>query len=357
MKKYKVIRLGVLILMLCSFRWCAAQDEVLSLDNKKLELQNNHFKINQVIDGREDKRIGEVLRGTRLTPYQILLREGVVAELQSLFSQSTAKKGPEVVAHVSRFKVYEQVVKNNSDETSAYCDVQIDFLLPRGDSLFYIKTSSVGTNMKSDLKKTRKLHTKNILFTTSKVLDLLKPEDLQQDLTYVGTQGDDLHITDEMRYGHYPIFTQKLKNGIYRSYKELRDNTPNVEGKLAYKNSEIKKGAFEGSTVISPDLKSLGTKYSTAYAVVVDGQPYIKFGPAYFPISTENYSVEFEAFGRNDNKSKGDYSFLYAFGVVGATAADAASSQQFSQNVYGRKFRYTLNPATGTIIKAELLEE
>ncbi len=158
-----------------------------------------------------------------------------------------------------------------------------------------------------------------------------------------------------------PIFTEKLKRGIYKNFEEFINNDPIFTDSFYVESKERKRKNWKGTSSLTPRFGKNGKKIKNAWGFCDGNTVFIFHQKEFFSVEIDDSNMFFYGYGDINNSSTvgerimmggGEIASLNPIGIIfalpvvmagGIVAASTASSYK------KHKIKYSINPRNGTI--------
>lgn len=320
-----------------------AQEYLVSLKGKELNIIDNSFEVTELIDARKEKCcIGYVYGGYQDTKWIVNIEGGVQESLTSFFKSGFKHATGQIplIIKLNRLFVYE--VKSG-DNQSFMLEINMDFYTKENDTYFHEFTAghyihSYGENPKKDIDK---MIAKALVSSCAEFLGRM-----EEDLGYHQTTNE---ITLRENSLNAVILAQSRSsnqgNCIYYTFNGFRDNVAdssiNFYPKNVRENYDIlgyQKFKFE-STVISTDL---------IWGVLFNKQLYIQIDGVFIPVKETGNDYLIDNMISFDKDQIPMYGAAYGFVLFGAIGgAIIGVSIALAKDNVPLDLAYKLDMATG----------
>ncbi len=344
----KRICLILIYLLVC---WTAAlsQTHFVSLSNQKVDFVNRAFHVIKVVDERSDKStIGFAQKGMMNVMVDANFVNPFEKELMDFLSVNLSQTGPKIQVIVRTLKISE---RTGFSKERGFCELAVSFLFEHESQIYNVLQTSITTEV-SGMDVTNK-HPKNIADAFKVCFDKLAGIDLSnvQNFLVLKPDGSINRIPDSVVYD-YPIFKEKINDGIYSSYEELKNNTPSVVEDFVLDKKPRLNEPWTGTFEVIPRFKDTGKKIRKVWGIAYEGQVYVYHQKEFFPLIIQGYEIYFYGYGIPDSGSVTTGAFIG--GLIGAGIASGIENS----NAKRQKVKYYLDPNTGgqgkTILENEV---
>lgn len=336
------LKLTTLALLLFFQNLAAQKNEFfISLQSQVLKVENFNFRVAEVFDGREETySIGFVQRGGGNSKAIARLQGGVEKEFSNLFSNSfpANKDAKPISIRVNQLEIYEFTTANRE---VAGIEFNLSFL-EKQTSGGYIELYNAGQFFeKAGLDVTKK-HNNNIAEATENACKIFVERCGKGNFW---NRPFDLKITPDSLFQLYPVLqATQPKAGIYKSFEDFRDNSPNTDHpfELTEVPTKTKRNWIGTAKWVENQQRIEYEKYWG----LSDGQDvYIKSGDIFIKLERKNRQFSLTSKTFNDNGNGGAVVGAMYGGLIGAligAAIDAAADGN------GEYEPYFLNLQTGS---------
>ena len=208
-----------------------------SMARQKLVPISTVFHFDTLVDARLDRStIGEVHRGMENVLVPAVFSSSFTAELAPLFRQAmptTAATRP-VIVRVHTMAVHESL---GAFSETASAELEVDFLEPAGPDTYRLLASMAELAEGKGMDATNR-HADNLRQTIEQALRRLPATTPAAAPTLTWAQ---VVAGEEGQSPRFPVQTQPLQRGVYRSFEEFRQNNPTLtEGPFEVKHKPRK---------------------------------------------------------------------------------------------------------------------
>lgn len=326
-----------------------SQTRFFSLSKQKMELSDLPYNITEIIDERDDKsNIGWAQRGLYNIQVKANFEKTIEKEVLGFLEKSlNTEQGTNIKIVIRTLKVSE---KTGAFNEKGFCELALVFLLNKGSKTFQVLETTKTTEIKG-ADVTRK-HPKNIANAFKMSFDDLIKIDLSKtaDLTEYNIHGLTNAQHDSVKY-KFPIFEEEVKDGIYSSYEELKNNKPSVEDRFFIEKRERKNTPWKGTYEVVPKYEESRKKIKQVWAIARDGKVFISHQKEFFPLVIDKFDLYFLGYGVPDMQSLPTGALIG--GLIGAGIAAGVESS----NAKKQKVKYYLDQNTGGISESFLLDK
>ncbi len=338
----------ILTFIAISWNISLGQTHFFTLSDQQIELSNKPFNVTKVIDERIDKtNIGWTQKGMANVKVNASFTNPLEKEVSNFLNNNLASGGQNIQLVIRTLKISE---KTGFSKETGFCELSIDFLLEKESQLFRVlQTSSTTEITGADVTKK---HTKNIANAFKMSFEKLAMVDLSNTEKFLALSpdGSSDEIPDSLKY-NFPIFLEKIKTGIYADYEELKSNSPSNTEDFYVEKKERTNEPWSGTFEIIPKFQDSDQKVKKVWAIALDGQVYVYHQKEFFPLTIENYELNFYGYGIPSNQSVSTGAIIG--GLIGAGIASGIENT----NSKKQKVKYYLDPNTGGFGETILEEE
>jgi hypothetical protein len=335
------MKIKITLLALTLFIWNTSfsQTYFFSLDGQKINLTNNSFNVTGVVDERTDKtNIGWTQKGLTNIKVDANFSNPFEKEIQGFLDANMDSKGPNLQLVIRTLKISE---KTTLSSEKGFCELAIDFLIKKGSTLYRVLQTSHITEVKGT--DVTKKHPQNIANAFKLCFEELAKVDLSNANNFLAleTNGIIIHpIPDSITYD-FPIFKEKIKTGIFQSYKELKNNAPSITAEFYVEKEARSTEPWIGTYNLIPKFRTANKKVKDIWGFSYEGVVYVFHQKEYFPLMIENYNLYFYGYGIPSNESVSTGALVG--GLIGAGIASGIENS----NAKKQKIKYHIDPNTG----------
>ena len=281
----RFLKFAILLLWTKSF----SQDVVITY-NRKIDLPKANFFITDIVDARsEHTYLGVVQTGIANNPAGARFKDSLDFELRKLLGKMTTKNDSSavpVILRVQKIFIYEKTTLHNE---TGNAEVMLEFYYRSPDGIRLLK-STAANDTRRGIDVTNGLGN-SIVKCIQNCLQQLNTHLAANGLTFetrnvfaFNSLRRTSEITDDYEFN---IFKDaELKNGVYRSFVEFRNNNPGITGKIFLVERENPAGqvykAHRGH------LKANGKRMNDIWGYSEGDKIFIKAGDEFFELHFDN---------------------------------------------------------------------
>jgi hypothetical protein len=333
------IKISLLILTLFTWNISFSQTHFFSLDGQKINLKNNSFKVTSVLDERTDKtNIGWTQKGMTNIKVDANFSNPFEKEIQDFLDANMDSKGLSLQVVIRTLKISE---RTSLLSEKGLCELAVDFLINKESTVYRVLQTSHTSEIKG-IDVTKK-HPQNIANAFKLCFEELAEVDLSNLSNFftLETNGDIISpIPDSITYD-FPIFKEKIKTGIFQSYKDLKNNSPSILAEFYVDKEARSTEPWIGTYNLIPKFRTTNKKVKDIWSFAYEGVVYVFHQKEYFPLTIENYNLYFYGYGVSSNESVSTGALVG--GLIGAGIASGIENS----NAKKHKIKYHLDPNTG----------
>ena len=336
----------ILICLIVSWNAAFSQTHFVSLSNQKVDFVNKTFHVTKISDQRTDKsNIGFAQKGMMNAMVDASFVNPFEKELMDFLSSNFNQTGPKIHVVVTTLKISE---KTGFSKERGFCELSVNFLMEHESQVYNVLQTSITTEV-SGVDVTNK-HPKNIADAFKVCFDRLAGVDLSDVQKFLAIAPGE-SVVQIFEYD-YPVFKETIKDGIYASYEELKNNAPSIVEEFVLDKKPRINEPWTGTFEIIPRFKDTGKKVRRVWGIAYEGQVYVYHQKEFFPLIIQDYELYFFGYGVPDSGSISTGAFIG--GLIGAGIASGIENA----NAKKQKVKYYLDPNTGgqgkTILESEV---
>ncbi|MBX2968474.1 MAG: hypothetical protein KF803_03815 [Cyclobacteriaceae bacterium] len=336
----------ILICSLVSWNAVFSQTHFVSLNKQKADFVNKSFNVTKVLDERSDKStIGFAQKGMMNARVDANFVSPFEKELMDFLRSNLNQTGPKIHVVVTTLKISE---KTGFSKERGFCELSVNFLVEHEAQVYNVLQTSITTEV-SGVDVTNK-HPKNIADAFKVCFDRLAGVDLSDVQKFLAIAPGE-SVVQIFEYD-YPVFKETIKDGIYASYEELKNNAPSIVEEFVLDKKPRLNEPWTGTFEIIPRFKDTGKKVRKVWGIAYEGQVYVYHQKEFFPLIIQDYELYFYGYGIPDGGSISTGAFIG--GLIGAGIASGIENA----NARKQKVKYYLDPNTGgqgkTILESEV---
>ena len=344
--KKKNFLIATFIVFMCQLSF--GQSHFLTISDQRIKLTDNPYNVTKVIDERSDKsNIGWTQKGMANVKVNANFSNPVEKEVLNFLRNNLNSNGSNIQLIIRTLKISE---KTGAFSEKGFCELSVDFLLERDNSVYRVLQSSYKAGTKGT--DVTKKHPKNIATAFQLCFEQLEGIDLTETDTFlaISTDGEENQIPDSVKYD-FPIFNEEIQTGVYASYDELKNNSPSNTEDFIIEKKERTQEPWDGTFEIIPKFEETSKKVKKVWAIAYEGQIFVYHQKEFFPLTIEDYELHFYGYGipSNQNVSTG----AIIGGLIGAGIASGIENANSKE----QKVKYYLDPNTGGFGETILEEE
>lgn len=331
----KKITLCLLMLIYSSIVF--SKDYFYYLEGIKIDLINPNFIVTKVVDDRKIKTdIGFTETGVANKTFAAQFSKPLETEVISFLNDNLNKQGTAIEVVVKTLRIYEM---KGFETNLGACEIILDFYIEDETGRYLVLRSNNFSEIKG-LNITKK-QDENIANAFKMCLDELGRINLSNAAQFIKINvGQKIIIPDSINY-NLPVFKEKMKQGMYKDYYELKNNIPSITDEFYIQKSPNKYREWEGDYNVIPKLSSSEYVMQDIWGFTYNDTSYIYQQGGYFPLIKENNEIYFYGYGvANYHAARPAYSFGGLPGLAVAVGTEQS-------NIKREKIKYSLNPFSG----------
>jgi hypothetical protein len=308
---------AVVLIILLSGTHIHAQ-KTISLRKENINPGPLNFNVIEVVDGREVKAIGTVMKGLRNKVRWAEFDRGTELEIMDLIIRSgaCASGSPEIIMRINKLNISEA---SAAWEEQAVTELSVDFFFALDNQFYYI--TSRHANKRSKSMEATYQHRTNIALAVEEVLMAFNKYNLEQHvineppISMNQVAQYQLSLADKV----YPILVEEsFSEGIFSDVTEFRENNPLIVD------------GYEVVGELNPVIYWLDEKGNRVqrsnyvFALAYGNNLFFNFNSILYPIEKHGDSLIF--FG-DDTVNPGHFTkgFFWA-GILGAAVAQSGET-------------------------------